>query len=66
MTTLDGTPISALTETPDVPSRESIWDRIVFHLGTMFGRMWGYLNEDMGIANEDDGDYYSPGGCCCL
>ena len=65
MTTLNTTAIIDLTEARNTPAEEGFWTRAIYQLGEMFGRMWGYLNEDMGSVEGEDSEYIPTGGCCC-
>ncbi|MFQ6027769.1 MAG: hypothetical protein ACE5Q6_09790 [Dehalococcoidia bacterium] len=58
--------VAELTIAENTPGEENLWSRILYHLGTIFGRLWEHLNEDMGPLDGDDDCYYPTGGCCCL
>lgn len=63
MTTMNNADILDLSNSENMGARESLWSRIVGKFGGIFGRMWAYMNEDMGPTNHS-GDYFTLSDCC--
>ncbi len=63
MTTMNKAESLDLTDAGSMPVEESLWSRIVCQIGSIFGRTWDYMNEDMGPVDASD-DYFPMGGCC--
>lgn len=63
MTTMNTAEIIDLKTPGSMPIGESLWSRIISRIGSTFGRMRNYLNQDMGTVS-DSGDYFPMGDCC--
>ena len=64
MTTLNNPANFELSIVEEALAGESLWSRILDQLGSLIGKSWSYLNEDMGSVDLDD-DHHFTGGCCC-
>ena len=58
MTTISNAEFLDHTEVGNISDGESLWSRIVCQIGSVFGRTWDYMNEEMGPV--DASDVYYP------
>ena len=63
MTTMNNVEILDIADAGSMPAEESLWSRIIGQIGSMFGRMWGHMNENMGPVDGSN-DYFTMGDCC--
>ena len=63
MTILSNAEFMDSTNAGSMSVEESLWSRIVCQIGSVFGRTWEYINEDMGLVEDEDGKHYLINDC---